>query len=312
MFHHALVAVDLVPAGDLLVGCAPRLGALGVRRLTLLHVAPVDYPIAGAVAHLDEYREALEALADDLRSRNFEVTTEVRLGNPPREILRAAADVGADLVLIGSRSRSRLREAFVGSVTLKVLEEAHLPVLFLRIEPDDGESGGSERGGGGAGEGGAGGGGAGEGRAEAPLAVFCCPMGGPILLATDFSPASERAASVAAALAREGEGRPLTMLHATGGAAPVARAGSEPDPEDPLEDLAADLRAAGVGAVETRPVEGEPAEAILAAASGGGEPLLVMGSRGLRRVRRMTLGSVSRDVLGRIRSPVLLVPEARE
>jgi nucleotide-binding universal stress UspA family protein len=287
MFAHALVAVDLAPSGDLLVGCAPRIGALGVRRLTLLHVAPVGYPMAGAVAHLDEYREALEALADDLRRRGFDVATDVRPGNPPREILRAADDAGADLVLIGSRSRSRLREAFVGSVTLKVVQESHIPVLFLRIEPDGGGT-------------------------EAPLAVFCCPMDGPILLATDFSPASERAASVAAALAREGEGRPLTLLHATGGGAPGSGATPVSGEKDPLEVLAAKLREAGVAAVETRYAEGEPAEAIVTAATGDDAPLLVMGCRGMGVVRRVALGSVSRDVIGRIRSPVLLVPEAPE
>ncbi|TVP54068.1 MAG: universal stress protein [Gemmatimonadales bacterium] len=300
MFEHALVAVDMAPSGTLLVGCAPRLRALGVRRLTLLHVPPVDYPIAGAVAHLDEYRESLEAMAEELREEGLEVATEVRPGNPSREILRVADDVEADLVLIGSRSRSLLREAFVGSVALKVLEASHLPVLFLRIEPD------------------------GDG-AEAPLAVFCCPMDGPILLATDFSPASERAASIASALARQGEGRALTVLHAVRGVARsdggASRSGSGPGPgrrtedgkEDPLALLAGTFRAEGVINVETRFVEGEPADVIVAAAaSTGREPLLVMGSRGMGLIRRVALGSVSRDVIGRIRSPVLLVPEAPE
>jgi len=285
MFERALVALDLAPSGDVLAGCAPELHALGVRRLTLLHVAPVDYPVAGAVAHLDSYRQTLEALAENLRSRDFTVTTEVRPGNPAREILRATAEVGADLVLVGSRSRSRLREAFVGSVTLKVLEESHVPVLFLRIDPD----------------------GEGDG---ASLTVFCCPMDGPILLATDFSPSAEAAASVAVALARKGEGRPITVLHATEGAASVT--GSRPGSgrEDLLEGLASKLREGGVATVETRLAEGDPAEAVLAAASGDEAPLLVMGNRGKGLLRRMVLGSVAWDVIGSIRSPVLLVPEA--
>jgi len=287
MFAHVLVAIDLAPSGDALAGCAPELDTLGVRRLTLLHVAPVDYPLAGAVAHLDHYREELDLLAEGLRERGFQVATDVRPGNPPREILRAAADVGADLVLIGSRSRSRLREAFVGSVTLKVLEESHLPVLFLRIEPD-GE------------------------RDDAPLAVFCCPMDGPILLATDLSPASEGAASVAAALARRGEGRLLAVLHATGDASSGTGSGPATGREEHLEVLAAGLRAEGVAMVEARFTDEGTADAILAAASGEDRPLLVMGCRGKGLLHRVALGSVSRDVLGRIRSPVLLVPEAAE
>jgi nucleotide-binding universal stress UspA family protein len=284
MFERALVALDLAPSGDVLAGCAPELHALGVRRLTLLHVAAVDYPVAGAVAHLDSYRETLEALAESLRNRDFVVTTDVRPGNPAREILRATAEVGADLVLIGSRSRSRLREAFVGSVTLKVLEESHVPVLFLRIDPDGEDD-------------------------DASLTVFCCPMDGPILLATDFSPAAEAAASVALALARKGEGRPITVLHATEGQSSVTGAGPVSRREDPLEELALQLRAGGVATVETRLAEKEPAEAVLAAA-GDEAPLLVMGNRGKGLLRRMVLGSVARDVIGHIRSPVLLVPEA--
>ncbi len=300
MFEHALVAVDMAPSGTFLVGCAPRLRALGVRRLTLLHVPPVDHPIAGAVAHMDEYREQLVAMAEELRGQGLEVATEVRPGSPSGEILGVADAVEADLVLIGSRSRSLLRAAFVGSVALKVLKTSRLPVLFLRIEPD------------------------GDG-VEAPLAVWCCPMDGPILLATDFSPASERAASIASALARRGEGRALTVLHAVRGVSRsdggATRSGSGPGSggrtedgkEDPLELLAGTFRAEGVTNVETLFVEGEPADVIVAAASSAGpEPLLVMGTRGMGLIRRVALGSVSRDVIGRIRSPVLLVPEAPE
>jgi nucleotide-binding universal stress UspA family protein len=281
MFEHALVAVGLGTAGDVLTGCAGRLKSLGTRRLTLLRVAPVDYPMAGAVAHLNEYQVRLEGLARDLREQGLEVHTAVRPGNPRREILLAAKEVGASLILIGSRSRSRVGKAFVGSVTLKVLEETGIPLLYLRIEAE----------------------GPGE---DAPLAALCCPLDGPIIVATDFSPASENAVSVAAGLARKDGGRPLVLLHALeGGGGRAGDAGS-----DPLEALAAKLREAGVAAVETRYVEGHPADAIVAAASGQGEPLVVMGTRGMGPVRRTALGSVSRDVLGRIRSPVLLVPEA--
>jgi len=273
MFEHALVAVDLAPAGDLLVGCAPELRALGTKRLTLVHVASVDYPIAGAVAHLDDYRTLLETLAQDLRRRGFEVTVEVRPGNPAREILRAAHDAGATLILLGSRSRSRLHEAFIGSVALAVLEESTLPVLFLRLEPSAGADGG-------------------------PLVPFCCPMDGPVVVATDFSPSSERAVSLATRLAKGGAGRPLTLLHADG-----------PEGQHRLDALEARLRSDGVLALKTKLLEGEAASAILGTLSEGGDALLVMGTRGMGPLRRLTLGSVSRAVLGKVCIPVLLVPE---
>jgi nucleotide-binding universal stress UspA family protein len=273
MFEHALVAVDLTPAGDLLVGCAPELQALGTKRLTLVHVASVDYPIAGAVAHLDEYRELLEAQAEDLRGRGFAVTVDVRPGNPAREIIRATHQAGASLILLGSRSRSRAHAVFIGSVALEVLAESTLPVLFLRIEPRTGTEG-------------------------APLVPFCCPMDGPVIVATDFSPSAERAVSLAAALAKGGAGRHLTLLHADG------REG-----EDRLAALAAKLRADGVSDIEAKLLEGEPKTVILETLSERGDALLVMGTRGAGLIGRLTLGSVSRGVLGKVRIPVLLVPE---
>ncbi len=280
MFEHALVAVALGPAGDVLTGCAHRLKSLGTRRLTLLRVAPVDYPMAGAVAHLDEYRDRLEEMARNLREQGPEVETAVRPGNPRREILLAANEVGASLILMGSRSRSRAREAFVGSVTLQVLEETEIPVLYLPIEPD----------------------GSGD---DAPLAAPCCAMDGPVILATDFSEAAERAASVTAALAGEAGGRAVILLHAL----PGGEGGTANGDTAPMETLAAQLREAGWPTVETRYAEEGPADAIVAAAAEEDEPLVVMGTRGMGSLRRAVLGSVTRDVLGRIRSPVLLVPE---
>ena len=273
MFEHALVAVDLAPAGELLVGCAPELQALGTKRLTLVHVASVDYPIAGAVAHLDDYRELLEAQAKDLRGRGFAVEVDVRPGNPAREIIRAAHQAGASLILLGSRSRSRVHEVFIGSVAIEVLEESTLPVLFLRLEPGADADGAS-------------------------LVPFCCPMDGPVVVATDFSPSAERAVSVAGALAKRGAGRPLTLLHVGG------REG-----EDRLAALAADLRADGVSDIEAKLLEGEPKSVILETLSERGDALLVMGTRGMGLIGRLALGSVSRAVLGKVRIPVLLVPE---
>ncbi len=58
--------------------------------------------------------------------------------------------------------------------------------------------------------------------------------------------------------------------------------------------------------------EGEPADAILAAAASEGADVIVIGSSGRSGVGRMLLGSVSDDVVRRSVVPVMVVRAPRE
>lgn len=51
-------------------------------------------------------------------------------GNAGAAVLKAAADVGADLLVMGAYTHSRLRQLIIGGVTRHVLEHAKLPVLL--------------------------------------------------------------------------------------------------------------------------------------------------------------------------------------
>lgn len=57
-----------------------------------------------------------------------------RFGKPAEEILQLAAEVGADLILMGSNGRTGLRRAILGSVAEHVVREAGCPVLVERAK----------------------------------------------------------------------------------------------------------------------------------------------------------------------------------
>jgi len=57
-----------------------------------------------------------------------------RSQNPSGCIVRVANDEGADLIAIGNRGRGSAREWMLGSVSRKVIEEAHCPVLMVKLE----------------------------------------------------------------------------------------------------------------------------------------------------------------------------------
>jgi nucleotide-binding universal stress UspA family protein len=281
MFEHVMVALDLSPAADAMLRCLPGLRELGTRRLTLVHVAEVDYPVFGAVAHLDHHQKRLQGLASGLSAEGFEVQVVATAGNPAGEVLKAAEERGASLVLVGSRSHSRVREAFVGSVAWDVVSRARIPVLLQRLEPETD-------------------------RPESPLTASCCDLRSHVLFPTDFSDSAECAFAFVEALARLGA-RGFTLVH-------VRQSGSEAGTEaarrdlQHLEFLAGRLRAVGADAVRVEVAAGEPAREVLRLAAEQPDTLVVMGSQGRGLVAEAVLGSVSREVARHARGTILLVP----
>jgi nucleotide-binding universal stress UspA family protein len=128
-----------------------------------------------------------------------------------------------------------------------------------------------------------------------------------ILLATDGSTNSERATGVSAAVAVRC-GLPLTVVSVAerqeGGPADESAAMAN------VERAVAAVRAAGADATGRVLTDGKPFEAILAAAEQSNADLIVIGRRGLNRVKRLLVGSTSEQVAGLANSAVLIVQEA--
>jgi nucleotide-binding universal stress UspA family protein len=71
-----------------------------------------------------------EEAADRLRGRGMRVTSEARTGDPAGELLAAATEVGADLIVVGSRGRTGLARLVLGSVARRVVQHADASVLI--------------------------------------------------------------------------------------------------------------------------------------------------------------------------------------
>jgi nucleotide-binding universal stress UspA family protein len=138
-----------------------------------------------------------------------------------------------------------------------------------------------------------------------------------ILVATDFSPTSDRAVEQAMAMARA-FGAELTLLNAwfapmwampDGGAIapePETIAKLSHWSEEQLEKVRQRCVAAGVR-VRARTVEGPPADAIPRVADEEGYDLIVLGTHGRTGVRHLLLGSVAEHVVRVSRTPVMTV-----
>lgn len=136
MFTTALVALDLSPAEQPIIDCLPDLQRWGISKLILCHVIEFGYNHFAGLGHEDDYHAWLEQHAVALRATGLEVEVVVRTsGQVADDILAAAAEYAVDLLVIGSRAQSRVKELFLGSVARDVMHKSQLPVLLEWVEP---------------------------------------------------------------------------------------------------------------------------------------------------------------------------------
>ena len=76
--------------------------------------------------------EAVERVARELREMTPNVETIVRGGAPADQIIRAADEMEADLIVIGGRGKGTVSAILLGSVAYQVLHHAPCPVLVTR------------------------------------------------------------------------------------------------------------------------------------------------------------------------------------
>jgi universal stress protein A len=117
--------------------------AIALRGKAALRVVYVNDPLliaAAAVALNDrqlarrsalELREFISATIPARSRARLRVKSEVSIGNPPDEILKAAGRGRTDLIVLGTHGITAADRLLVGSTTLGVLQRATVPVLAV-------------------------------------------------------------------------------------------------------------------------------------------------------------------------------------
>ena len=280
MFKRALISMDLSPASEALVASLPGLQEYGVSSLILVHVAkPVEYPVSQAIAQVEEVRKRLTRLKSTLEDKGFaDVEIDVPIGEASTEIVREAKERAVDLVVIGSRGYSQVREAFVGSTAWAVVQQSPVPVLLRRIEAVRNDP-------------------------EAALEARASSLPDTLIHPTDFSTVAENAFPSVLALVKAGVRRVL-LLHVHS----VGDNGARAEGRAKLDLVAQRLRDAGCPHVDIDVRGGTPADEILAVGGKNVSDLVVMGTQGKGVLPALVVGSESRKVVRHAAAGVLLVP----
>jgi nucleotide-binding universal stress UspA family protein len=137
---HILVATDFSESAGCALDMAVELAHKFDATLTLAHCweAP-SYSYGGALyVSVDSItpieraaNRCLEEALVELKKRMPEATSVLRSGRAWEEILLAAAESKADLIVLGTHGRRGLGRLLLGSVAEKVVRMARLPVLTV-------------------------------------------------------------------------------------------------------------------------------------------------------------------------------------
>ncbi len=76
--------------------------------------------------------DAFEGLRRRAQAQDVELETRVLVGHAADQLLRLAADTNTDLIVVGHRGRSAIREWIFGSTSRRVVTHARCSVLVVR------------------------------------------------------------------------------------------------------------------------------------------------------------------------------------
>jgi nucleotide-binding universal stress UspA family protein len=292
-----LVASDLSPlsgkALDYAVALARRSGGASVHVINVMEpFAPsADYP-EDELAR--ECERELAGMAADRSTPQLSISSAVHMGVPAAEIVKVAAMLRPDVLVLGTHGRSGWRRLVLGSVAEQVVREAPCPVLVVR---------------------------------ERQRRCLSDPRRGPapwalhkILVPTDLSRLSADALGYAVGFAQQFGGK-ITLVHV------VARGSAMEDVDDPREDSEEKIEAARRGAARALAAlqrhyvpaalddgaevrVGSPLADLPEIAEAGDFDLIICATHGDLSRARALLGSVTEGILRTAPCPVLVARNA--
>ncbi|TQM89501.1 universal stress protein [Roseinatronobacter monicus] len=281
MSQTALIALDHSAAQGPLLDCLSDLRDMGVSRVILIHVVQIGYSQGAGFGNKDILQDWLTSRATPLRDAGLDVEIDIRAaGKVARDIVDAAFEHGADLIVIGSRGQNMIRGLFLGSVAREVIRLSPLAVRLEWIEATDKDG--------------------------EDACVRTCHAGlRRLLVATDFSPQAQSAELAATKLAIHAGS--VDLLHVTSSEETARYTRWPVMARAALSSIAQEIAAAG-GKVEVHLAEGKPSEQIAKAAADRDADLIVIGKQGQGWVESRTIGSTATNLCEIARRPVLVVP----
>ena len=143
-FNKILVAVDFSENSDLAFDYALNLARQFKSSLTLIHVINEPVDLRGFyVPHIsfEQLEQEIEQGAEQMMEKfckehlaDFtDFSTITVTGIPYEEIIKAAGEIGASLIVVGTHGRKGFDHLIFGSTAERVVRNSPIPVLSVRL-----------------------------------------------------------------------------------------------------------------------------------------------------------------------------------
>jgi len=275
------------------LSCAMSLKKAGAEEVVLLHVV---YSTEFPKAHEGYFLKLADTLRNLLSDRMDEAATlveavgmkakkRIELGVPYQEILRVAKEENVSLIVAGRERKGFLDEAFVGSITDKLIRHGTTPVYIPKYPGTYGAD-------------------------QETCEAFCRSPFRRILYPTDWSDCAREALDYVKQFKNAGV-EEVIVAHIMDAKAMKLQPKEkfrefERIDEEKLAEVKEQLEKEGLKA-STRLCVGNPRTALITLAKTADVSLIVMGTHGKGRTEGILWGSVSRNVAEYSERPVLLI-----
>jgi nucleotide-binding universal stress UspA family protein len=141
MMKTIVVATDFSADADAALNTAVDMAVRDVSHIEIVHVAqpgtyvlPPPFDIVSLPVgdrEMTHVSEALELRAQRARTAHVSVATQLRTGSAHDQVVEAARELGASLIVIGTHGAGALASVLVGSVAARIIRHAPCPVLVI-------------------------------------------------------------------------------------------------------------------------------------------------------------------------------------
>jgi nucleotide-binding universal stress UspA family protein len=290
-----VVATDFSETASLALDRAIEFAVRHESEIALVHVMQPDIPPLAAPEMIvippnyeemlrDACTEGLTKAAQRASQAGVRVSQYLEQGKAAKRITACANEIGADLIIIGTRGNTGFKRLLLGSVAEEVVRLAEQPVLT--VHPGD----------------------------ERPIEPVR-----KLLFPTDFSPAAEQALAAANLILAGSEDAEIILVHTYHMASTVVPLGGFGKGSPSLfaadaHQIASRATEPSVEALRSRGFRvevvierGDPAEIVTELAGERDVDVIVMGTRGHSKLRQLLMGSTAERIVEHAPCPVLTV-----
>ncbi len=131
LLDRVLVTIDLSKESKTMLPFVQRLIDAGARKMTLFHVVQSSKYSMTDDKRFQEVKQKMEAYKAKLDPKDCEIDVHLHFGTTTYNILEAAREIDATLLVLGTTGKGYLRGATLGSTSEEVIKGSTKPLLLI-------------------------------------------------------------------------------------------------------------------------------------------------------------------------------------